>query len=71
LNIFSGIAGSGVSAGRLHGRPETLGSDRLFDQAGASPEGCLLNIQVVPQDGTGLEPSTDLAVFSTAVEKRT
>jgi len=72
--FFSGIGGSGVSAiasfmadkGHI-----VAGSDRSFDSNPAHPVYQILkskNIAIVPQDGSGLDSSFDLAVFSTAVE---
>ncbi|MBA4373837.1 MAG: hypothetical protein C0402_13375 [Thermodesulfovibrio sp.] len=72
---FSGIAGSGVSAiaGFMADRGNSVsGSDRLLDQEPGHFLRRLFahkGILVVPQDGTGLDASFDLAVFSTAVEK--
>lgn len=72
--FFSGIAGSGVSAiasfmaDKGH---RIYGSDRAFD---INPDQPLKKtfqskkISIVPQDGSGLDKSFDLAVFSTAVE---
>ena len=48
-----------------------VGSDRSFDSNTSHPVYRLLrskNITIVPQDGSGLDRSFDLAVFSTAVE---
>ena len=48
-----------------------VGSDRSFDVNPAHPVYQLLklkNITIVPQDGSGIDRSFDLAVFSTAVE---
>lgn len=73
--FFSGIGGSGVSAlaGFLAEEGHTVsGSDRLFD---ADPGSRLCKrlkaagIEIVPQDGGGIDRSFDLAVFSTAVER--
>lgn len=72
--FFSGIGGSGVSAiasfmadkGHI-----VVGSDRSFDSNPAHPLYQILkskNIAIVPQDGSGLDSSFDIAVFSTAVE---
>lgn len=73
--FFSGIGGSGVSAiaGFMADKGHQVsGSDRLFD-ADPSNHVCLSlksnGITVFPQDGTGIDSSPDLAVFSTAVEK--
>ncbi|MEW6601118.1 MAG: Mur ligase family protein [Nitrospirota bacterium] len=72
--FFSGIAGSGVSAiavfmaDRGHA---VSGSDRAFDIHPDHPLKKTFeskNITIVPQDGSGLDRSFDLAVFSTAVE---
>jgi UDP-N-acetylmuramate--alanine ligase len=72
--FFSGIGGSGVSAiasfaaDRGHA---VAGSDRLFDRNPEHPICYILKakgIAILPQDGTGIESSLDLAVFSTAVE---
>ncbi len=73
--FFSGIAGSGVSAiaGFMAGRGHAVsGSDRLFDREPGHPLRSIFlhnGITVVRQDGSGLDASTDLAVFSTAVEQ--
>ena len=73
--FFSGIGGSGVSAiaGFAAERGNSVsGSDRLFDR---NPEHEICRrlrskgITIVPQDGSGIDVSTELAVFSTAVEK--
>lgn len=48
-----------------------VGSDRSFDANPAHPVLRLLkskNITIVPQDGSGIDSSFDVAVFSTAVE---
>jgi UDP-N-acetylmuramate--alanine ligase len=73
--FFSGIGGSGVSAlaGFLAGMGHMVsGSDRLFD---VNPGSRLCErlraggIEIVPQDGSGIDGSFDVAVFSTAVER--
>ncbi len=73
--FFSGIGGSGVSsiAGFMSEKGhQTAGSDRLFD---LYPEHQVCRklkekgIAIFPQDGSGIDGSTELAVFSTAVEK--
>jgi UDP-N-acetylmuramate--alanine ligase len=73
--FFSGIGGSGVSAiaGFMAGRGDQVaGSDRLFD---AFPEHQVCRrlkergIVIFPQDGSGIDGTVDLAVFSTAVER--
>jgi UDP-N-acetylmuramate--alanine ligase len=72
--FFSGIGGSGMSAiasfmadkGHL-----IAGSDRAFEGNPSHPVYSLLKargITIVPQDGSGIDKSLDLAVFSTAVE---
>lgn len=72
--FFSGIGGSGVSAlaGFMADRGHAvIGSDRSFDLNPGHPMRRLLlqkGITLVPQDGSGLDSSFDLAVFSTAVE---
>jgi UDP-N-acetylmuramate--alanine ligase len=73
--FFSGIGGSGVSsiAGFMADKGhQTAGSDRLFD-AFPGHEVCRKlmekGIAIFPQDGSGIDETTDLAVFSTAVEK--
>lgn len=73
--FFSGIGGSGVSsiAGFMAGKGhQTAGSDRLFD-AFPGHEVCRKlkekGIAIFPQDGSGIDGTTELAVFSTAVEK--
>ena len=72
--FFSGIAGSGVSAiaDFMSQRGNSIsGSDRAFDM---NPDHYLKKfflsrgITLFPQDGSGLDRSIDLAVFSTAVE---
>ncbi|HMK49560.1 MAG TPA: Mur ligase domain-containing protein [Thermodesulfovibrionales bacterium] len=72
--FFSGIGGSGVSAiaGFMAARGHSVsGSDRIFDR---NPDHPLLKvlkaggISIVPQNGSGIDASLDLAVFSTAVE---
>jgi UDP-N-acetylmuramate--alanine ligase len=73
--FFSGIGGSGMSAIAcfMSGRGHTIvGSDRLFDNHPSHPLCSVLRsrgIALVPQDGSGLDRSFDLAVFSTAVER--
>jgi UDP-N-acetylmuramate--alanine ligase len=73
--FFSGIGGSGVSAiaGFQTEKGHTVaGSDRLFD---LNPEHAVRKrlevngIQIVAQDGKGIDGSFDFAVFSTAVEQ--
>lgn len=72
--FFSGIAGSGVSAIAAFsaGRGSRVcGSDRLFDRVPGHPLRAVLEkggIVIAPQDGSGIDRSFDLAVFSTAVE---
>ncbi|MBI3593127.1 MAG: hypothetical protein HY099_06590 [Nitrospirae bacterium] len=72
--FFSGIGGSGVSAiaGFMADKGNTvIGSDRAFDRNPNHPVYRLLKskgINIVPQDGRGIDSSFDLAVFSTAVE---
>ncbi len=73
--FFSGIGGSGVSAiaGFAADRGNSVsGSDRMFDR-NPGHEICLRlrskGITIFPQDGSGIDLSTELAVFSTAVEK--
>jgi len=72
--FFSGIAGSGVSAiADFMSERGTIvtGSDRAFD---IKPDHHLKKlfltrgITLSPQDGSGLDKSIDLAVFSTAIE---
>ncbi len=72
--FFSGIAGSGVSAiarfmaDKGH---EISGSDRAFDDSPAHPlkEAFELSgVSLFRQDGSGIDETLDLAVFSTAVE---
>lgn len=51
---------------------EVEGSDRAFSAGSIHPAYsalCSRGIKIVPQDGSGLDRTTDLAVFSTAVEK--
>ncbi|MDP2754269.1 MAG: Mur ligase domain-containing protein, partial [Nitrospirota bacterium] len=72
--FFSGIGGSGVSAiasfmaDRGH---IVVGSDRSFDRNPDHPICKMLKakgVTIVPHDGSGIDTSFDLAVFSTAVE---
>lgn len=73
--FFSGIGGSGVSAiasfmaDKGH---SVAGSDRSFDTDKNHPAYAPLvskGVRIVPQDGSGIDASFDLVVFSTAVEK--
>ncbi|MBL7032099.1 MAG: hypothetical protein ISR97_02830 [Nitrospira sp.] len=72
--FFSGIGGSGLSAiaGFMADKGHTVaGSDRAFDRDPMHPlkkKLQLSRISIMPQDGSGLDDSFDLAVFSTAVE---
>ncbi|MBI4699367.1 MAG: hypothetical protein HY758_10830 [Nitrospirae bacterium] len=72
--FFSGIAGSGVSAiaGFMADSGNIIaGSDRAFDINPSHPLKQILlsrGITIVPQDGSGIDNTFDLAVFSTAVE---
>jgi UDP-N-acetylmuramate--alanine ligase len=72
--FFSGIGGSGMSAIACFMADKghmVAGSDRAFDQNPRHPVYRLLRskgITIVPQDGSGIDSSFDLAVFSTAVE---
>jgi len=72
--FFSGIGGSGMSAIACFMADKghmVVGSDRAFDQIPGHPVYRLLRskgITIVPQDGSGIDGSFDLAVFSTAVE---
>lgn len=72
--FFSGIAGSGVSAiaGLMAEKGCIVsGSDRSFDLNPAHPLKEIFNakkINIVPQDGSGINKAIDLAVFSSAVE---
>jgi UDP-N-acetylmuramate--alanine ligase len=75
LNIFfSGIGGSGVSAlaafmaDKGH---KVSGSDRAFENNPYHPACATLKkkgVAIFPQDGSGIDASLDLVVFSTAVE---
>ncbi|TAN40831.1 MAG: hypothetical protein EPN25_06350 [Nitrospirae bacterium] len=73
--FFSGIGGSGVSAlaGFAAAKGHTVaGSDRLFDNDPQHPLISTLTrsgIRLAPQNGEGIDPSCDLAVFSTAIEE--
>jgi UDP-N-acetylmuramate--alanine ligase len=73
--FFSGIAGSGVSAiaGFMADRGHSItGSDRVFDANPLHPMKKVLEakgIEIVPQDGSGIDKTFDCAVFSTAVEE--
>ena len=73
--FFSGIGGSGVSAiaGFMAEKGNSVsGSDRMFD---INPGHSLCRhlrsngITIFPQDGSGIDRSFDIAVFSTAVER--
>lgn len=72
--FFSGIGGSGVSAiaGFMADKGHTIvGSDRAFDKNPNHPVYGLLKskgVNIVSQDGSGIDSSFDFAVFSTAVE---
>ncbi|MBL7048742.1 MAG: hypothetical protein ISR96_04380 [Nitrospira sp.] len=71
--FFSGIGGSGVSAlaGFMAKKGHIItGSDRAFDN-GEHPLKSFFpsqGISLFPQDGSGINESLDLAVFSTAIE---
>lgn len=73
--FFSGIGGSGVSAiaGFMAEKGHDVwGSDRAFDNDSGHPVLKLFtdkNIRIVPQDGSTIDKSFSLAVFSTAVER--
>ncbi len=73
--FFSGLGGSGVSsiAGFMKEKGhQVAGSDRLFDSFPNHPLVRKLRdkgIAIFAQDGSGIDGSTKLAVFSTAVEK--
>lgn len=73
--FFSGIGGSGVSAlasFMAEKGHEVCGSDRSFDLDKSHPAYAPLiakGVKIVPQDGSGIDASFDLVVFSTAVEK--
>ncbi len=72
--FFSGIGGSGVSAiaAFMADKDHVIaGSDRAFKNNKNHPVYRFLKekgIAVVPQDGSGINSSFDLAVFSTAIE---
>jgi|WetSurMetagenome_2_1015567.scaffolds.fasta_scaffold01957_8 UDP-N-acetylmuramate--alanine ligase len=75
--FFSGIGGSGVSAlaafmaDRGH---RVSGSDRAFEKNPYHPALAALKtkgVTIFPQDGSGINESLDLVVFSTAVEHDT
>ena len=72
--FFSGIGGSGVSAIAFFMADEghvVSGSDRAFEKDPNHPACRTLKnkgVTIVPQDGSGIVSSLDLAVFSTAVE---
>ncbi|MBI5204988.1 MAG: hypothetical protein HZA11_08730 [Nitrospirae bacterium] len=72
--FFSGIGGSGVSAIACFMADKghvVAGSDRAFDKNPKHPVCRALKsrgISITPQDGSGIDNSFDLAVFSTAVE---
>jgi UDP-N-acetylmuramate--alanine ligase len=71
---ISGIGGSGLSAIATFMADKghvVTGSDRAFDMDPAEPlRSKLINngIDIIPQDGSGVDKSVDIAVFSTAVE---
>ncbi len=73
--FFSGIAGSGMSALALFmaDRGAVIkGSDRLFDIDTSHRLLKIMNkrgIKIAKQDGSGIDKTTELSVFSTAVEK--
>ena len=73
--FFSGIGGSGVSAiaSFMADKGHSIaGSDRSFDSDKNHPAYAPLvskGVNIVPQDGSGIDASFDLVVFSTAVEK--
>ncbi len=73
--FFSGIGGSGVSAiaGFMADKGHFVaGSDRLFDLYPDHPVRKRLEengIVIFPQNGQGIDGSSDLAVFSTSVER--
>jgi UDP-N-acetylmuramate--alanine ligase len=72
--FFSGIGGSGMSAIAYFMTEKgniVSGSDRSFEKNPDHPAYKSLKskgIKIVPQDGSGIDKSLDLAVFSTAVE---
>lgn len=72
--FFSGIGGSGVSAIACFMADKghfVAGSDRAFDRDPNHPLIKILKskgISIAPQDGSGIDRSFDLVVFSTAVE---
>jgi len=72
--FFSGIGGSGVSAiaGFMADKGHIIsGSDRLFDNNPEHPLKKTLQsrgLNIFLQDGSGIDHTFDLAVFSTAVE---
>lgn len=72
--FFSGIAGSGVSAiaGFMAEKGHLVaGSDRTFDNNNANELKIAFQskgINIVRQDGSGIDDSYDFVVFSTAVE---
>jgi len=72
--FFSGIGGSGVSAIACFMADKghvVAGSDRAFDKNLSHPVYKTLKsrgVAIVSQDGSGIDNSFDMAVFSTAVE---
>lgn len=72
--FFSGIAGSGMSAIACFMADKghiIVGSDRAFDMDPLHPLKKTFQsrgINIVPQDGNGIDATFDLTVFSTAVE---
>jgi UDP-N-acetylmuramate--alanine ligase len=73
--FFSGVGGSGVSAiaGFMAEKGHGIsGSDRLFDLSQTHPLRKKLEengVSLFPQTGEGIDETSDLAVFSTSVEK--
>jgi len=72
---FSGIGGSGMSALAVFASDrghDVAGSDRLFDRNPHHPMKRILEnrgIRIVPQDGGGPDETTDIFIYSTAVEE--
>jgi len=72
--FFSGIGGSGMSAiacFMVDKGHTVIGSDRSFDNNPKHPLYTILKskgIAIMPQDGCGIDLSSDFVVFSTAVE---
>jgi len=71
---FTGVAGSGMSSLAVllrHRGMSVTGSDRYYDSGGDSSvlqKLRLAGVELLPQDGSGIDASTAFAVMSSAVE---